>query len=67
MSFADREKYVEGGSGQVFYVWLDDDSGKWAVGAFVGGPEGVRTIGRFDSRADAENHLTKSGCRPRKG
>jgi hypothetical protein len=60
MSFDTREKFVQRGSGQVFYVWQDDDSGKWFLGVFVGGPEGIQPIGRFDSKAAAEAHLV--GC-----
>jgi hypothetical protein len=64
MPFESREKFVQRGSGQVFYVWQDDDSGRWVLGMFVGGPEGIQPIGRFDSKVDAEAHLVECDRMP---
>ena len=64
MSFEAREKFVQSGSGQVFYVWQDDDSGQWIVGMFVGGPEGIQPLAVFGSKSEAEAYLTNSNCMP---
>jgi hypothetical protein len=62
MSFDAREKFVQKGSGQVFYVWQDDASGKWVVGMFAGGPEGIQPLGRFNSKEEAQAQLVE--CDP---
>ena len=37
MPFGDRVKYMEQGTGQVFYLWRDEDETDWVVGMFTGG------------------------------
>jgi hypothetical protein len=36
MPFEDRVKYMEQGTGQVFYLWQDEDENDWALGMFDG-------------------------------
>jgi hypothetical protein len=64
MPFEDRVKYTEQGTGQVFYLWQDEDEDDWAVGIFAGGPRGVEIIRRFESMSDAEQFLAGLQCRP---
>jgi|SRR5271157_2284760 len=66
VSFEAREKFIQSGSGQVFYVWQDDDSGQWVVGIFVGGPEPIQPLEVFGSKSEAEACLTNFNCMPMK-
>jgi hypothetical protein len=36
MPFEDRVKYMEQGTGQVFYLWQDEDENDWALGCSTG-------------------------------
>ena len=35
-------KYLQGGTGQVFYLSRDGESGEWLIEMFVDGPDGVQ-------------------------
>jgi hypothetical protein len=61
MAFEDRVKYVEQGSGQVFYLWRDDDETDWVVGMFSGG--GIEIIRRFEAESGAEDFLAELQCK----
>lgn len=62
MPFEDRVKYTEQGTGQVFYLWQDEDENDWALGMFDGAQGGVEIIRRFDSKSNAEEFLTALQC-----
>lgn len=64
MSFEARVKYLESATGQVYYLWQDEESGKWLVGAFAGGPEGVETVADFAEKDSAQTYLVSLGCNP---
>jgi len=64
MPFEDRLKYMEQGTGQVFYLWQDEDEKDWALGMFAGATGGVDIIRRFDSRSNAEEFLAELHCKP---
>jgi hypothetical protein len=64
MAFEDRVKYMERGSGQVFYHWRNEDSNDWAVGIFASGRAGVQTVRRFESESSAEEFLAELQCTP---
>jgi hypothetical protein len=59
MPFEDRVKYMEQGTGQVFYLWQDEDENDWALGMFDGAQGGVEIIRRFDSKSNAEEFLAE--------
>lgn len=63
MPFEDRVKYMEQGTGQVFYLWQDEDENDWALGTFDGAQGGVEIIRRFDSKSNAEEFLTGLQCK----
>jgi hypothetical protein len=62
MPFEDRVKYMEQGTGQVFYLWRDEDETDWVVGMFRGWPSGVQIIRRFESNTGAEEFLAGLQC-----
>jgi hypothetical protein len=64
MPFEDRVKYMEQGTGQVFYLWQDEDENDWALGMFDGAQGGVEIIRRFDSKSNAEEFLAELRCGP---
>ena len=64
MPFEDRVKYMEQGTGQVFYLWRDEDETDWVVGMFTGGPSGVQTMRRSESQSSAEEFLAGLKCKP---
>jgi hypothetical protein len=64
MPFEDRVKYMEQGTGQVFYLWQDEDENDWALGMFDGAQGGVEIIRRFDFKSNAEEFLAGLRCKP---
>jgi hypothetical protein len=64
MPFEDRVKYMERGTGQVFYLWQDESENDWALGMFAGERGGVETIRRFESRSAADGFLSDMHCKP---
>jgi hypothetical protein len=63
MSWENRTKYMEDGTGQVFYLYQDDQSKSWIIAMFVGGPAGVQPVSHFESRKEAEEQLERMQCR----
>jgi hypothetical protein len=64
MSFENREKYVERGTGQVFYLWHDDETHRWTLAMFTGGPSGVELVRDFATKTEAVHALTQAGFSP---
>ena len=58
------EKFMEGGTGQVFYVTPDADARVWQVEMFVGGSVYRQPIAAFDTRDKAVEFLSDRGCIP---
>ena len=54
---------MEQGTGQVFYLWRDDDETDWVVGMSTGGPSGVEIMRRFESQSSAEEFLAGLQCK----
>lgn len=62
MSWEQRTKYIQRGSGQAFYLYQEDPSRKWIIAMFIGGPDGVLPAGNYSTREEAEQALTKMSC-----
>ena len=58
-----RVKYMQRGSGQVFYLSHDAKSGDWMIEMFVGGPDGIQPIGSWPSQAEAVEKLREMDCK----
>ena len=62
MSPDERTKYMEAGSGQVFYLTHDSQTGNWTVEAFAGGPNPLQRVGSWKSREEAVEWLRRHDC-----
>jgi hypothetical protein len=63
MSWEQRIKYVQGGTGQVFYLYQDEQSNAWVIAMFLGGPQGVQVVGTWPTREAAEQQLAHMQCK----
>ena len=64
MSPNERAKYMQAGSGQVFYLANDPQTGSWTVEAFAGGPNPLQRVGSWKSRDEAVEWLRRQDCHP---
>ena len=62
MSQKERDKYVQIGTGQVFYLYRDEEADRWVVDMFAGGPEGTRRVSDYRTREEAEAYMRSSSC-----
>ena len=60
----ERVKYMQAGSGQVFYLANDSRNGSWTVEAFAGGSNPLQRVGSWKSRDEAVEWLRRQDCHP---
>jgi hypothetical protein len=48
----------------VFYLWHDDETHRWTLAMFTGGPSGVELVRDFATKTEAVHALTQAGFSP---
>ena len=54
-----RAKFVQAGTGQVGYLYLDEANEEWAFDLFVGPPVVYQRTAEWPTRAEAESALAE--------
>jgi len=62
MDWEKRIKYMQGGTGQVFYLFFDEESKVWVITIWTP-PDPPAAIGCWATREEAEECMTRMDCK----